>query len=76
MCMKRITYDDILKLANGRIEQHNISKENYIMIKNFIHWCIQDNVVLSCNDNINFLKSFICVEFSEGYLIIYHYNPK
>lgn len=73
---KRILYNDIFNIADGRFEHCNISKEVYNNIKDFIHWSIQDGILLSCNDEIDFCKPFLCVEFSEAYLTVYHYNPK
>ncbi|MBO5478927.1 MAG: hypothetical protein J6A04_04375 [Clostridia bacterium] len=67
--------NDILKLANGRIEKHSISKKDYEIIKNDVHFVMQDDIVLSFGKEVDFSKPFMCVEFSEGYVIFYHYNP-
>ncbi len=67
---KRI--DEILNLVNRRIEQHTISKKEYETIKKDVHLCIQNNVEVS---QVDFCIPFVCIEFSEGYAIIYYYNP-
>lgn len=72
--MKKRTLNDILNLSDGRFEHYKISKQDFTNIKNFINLIIQDNYEIFSNE-IDFCKSFICVEFHEGYIAIYHYNP-
>lgn len=72
---ERITYNDLLELCSRGFEDRNITMAEYENIKNYIHLRIQDEIVLDSNESFDFSKPFICIEFSEAYAIIYHYNP-
>ena len=75
MFMKKRILDDILRLADGRTEKHNITKNDYEIIKNDVHLVIQNDIILSSEKEVDFSKPFMCIEFSEGYIIFYHCNP-
>lgn len=72
---ERITYNDLLDICQRGFEERNITAAEYENIKTYIHIRIQNDIVLTSNEVFDFSKPFICVEFSEGYAIIYHYNP-
>lgn len=72
---ERITYNDLLELCSRGTEERNITASEYENIKNYINLLIQDEIILDSNKVLDFSKSFICVEFSEAYAVIYHYNP-
>lgn len=72
---ERITYNDLLELCSRGFEERNITKNEYENIKNYISLRIQDEIILDSNEVFDFSKPFICVEFSEAYAVIYHYNP-
>lgn len=72
---KRITYNEILDLCSRGFENCNIDIDGYENIKNYIHLRIQNELILSSNEVFDFSKPFICIEFSEAYATIYHYNP-
>lgn len=72
---ERITYNDLLELCSRGFEERNITKNEYKNIKNYISLRIQDEIILDSNEVLDFSKPFICVEFSEAYAVIYHYNP-
>lgn len=72
---ERITYNDLLELCSRGFEERSITIDEYENIKAYISLRIQDETVLDSNKVFDFSKPFICVEFSEAYATIYHYNP-
>lgn len=72
---ERITYNDLLELCSRGFEERNITIDEYENIKTYISLRIQDEIILDSNKVFDFSKPFICIEFSEAYANIYHYNP-
>lgn len=72
---ERINYNDVLELCSRGFEERSITIDEYENIKTYISLRIQDEIILDSNEVLDFSKPFICVEFSEAYATIYHYNP-